>query len=79
MIALEERVEMIRSNQQAILTSLDWLACDGATPLEKEFVKICRVQSCVGLDVETLLSPKIVSRDDRIQELEKAFSPLRSD
>ena len=48
-------------------------ALDGAAPLEKEYVKICRVQSCVDLDVETLLSPKIVSRDDRIQELEKAF------
>ena len=51
-------------------------ALDGATPLEKEYVKICRVQSCVDLDVETLLSPKIVSRDDRIQELEKAFGDV---
>ena len=64
---------MTCSDSRAILTPLDWLACDGATPLEKEYVKICRVQSCVDLDVETLLSPKIVSRNGRILEHEKAF------
>ena len=36
-------------------------------------MKVCRVQACVDLDVQTLLSPDIVSRDDRIRGLEQAL------
>ena len=66
----EKRVGMLRSNPHAILILLGWMACGGASSLEKKPVKVCRVQACVDLDVETSMSPEIVSRIDRITKHE---------
>ena len=56
-----------------ILTPLGWLACGGKCPLEKQNVKVCRVQTCSDLSSEVLLNHGIVSRDQRISKLEQAL------
>ena len=66
----EINVGIFRSNPHAILILLGWMACGGASSLEKKTVKACRVQACADLDVETSLSPEIVSRIDRIPKHE---------
>ena len=45
MTVLEERVGVSRCEPHAVLTPLGWLACGGKSPLEKQNVKICRVQT----------------------------------
>ena len=72
MTVLEERIGESRCEPHAILTPLDWLACGGKSPLKKQNVKVCRVQTSSDLSSEVLLNQKIVSRDERISEFEQA-------
>ena len=64
---------MSRCKPHAILTPLGWLACGGKSPLEKQNVKVCRVQTSSDLSIEVLLNQEIVSRDKRMSELEQAL------
>ena len=54
MTVLEERVEVSRCEPHVILTPLCWLACGGKFPLEKQYVKVCRVQTSSDLSSEVL-------------------------
>ena len=73
MTVLEERVEVSRCEPHAILTPLGWLACGGKSPLEKQNVKVCRVQMSSDLSSEVLLNHEILSRNEKISELEQAL------
>ena len=73
MTVLEERVGVSRCEPHAVLTPLGWLACGGKSPLEKQNVKVCRVQTSSDLSSEVLLNQEIVSRDEKIKELEQAL------
>ena len=70
---LEERVGVSRCEPHAVSTPLGWLACGGKSPLEKQNVKVCRVQTSSNLSSELLLNQEIVSCDERISELEQAL------
>ena len=50
--------------------------CGEKFSLEKQNVKICRVQTCSDLNREVLLNHEIVSRDERISELEQALRDI---
>ena len=73
MTVLEERVGVSRCEPHAVLTPSGWLACGGKSPLEKQNVKVCRVQTSSDLGSEVLLNQEIVSREERISELEQAL------
>ena len=76
MTVLEERVGVSRCEPHAVLTPLGWLACGRKSPLEKQNVKVCRVQTSFDLSSEVLLNQEIISRDEKISELEQALRDI---
>ena len=52
MTVLKERVGVSRCEPHAIVTPLGWLDCGGKSLLEKQNVKVCRVQMSSELEVE---------------------------
>ena len=70
MTVLEERVGVLRCEPHAVLTPLVLLACGGKFPLEKQNVKVGRVQTSSDLSSKVLLNQEIVSREEKISELE---------
>ena len=55
------------------LNSFSHFGCGGKSPLKKQNVKVCRVQTSSDLSNEVLLNHEIVSRDEKISELEQAL------
>ena len=76
MTVLEERVGVSRCEPHAVLTLLGWLVCGGKSPLEEQNVKVCRVQTYFDLSSEVLLNQEIISRDEKISELEQALRDI---
>ena len=76
MTVLEERVEVSRCEPHAVLTPLGWLVCGGKSLLEKQNVKVCRVQTSFDLSSEVLLNQEIISRDEKISELQQALRDI---
>ena len=67
---------MSRCDPHVILTPSGWLAWGGKSPLEKQNVKVCLVQTSSDLSSEVLLNQEIVSRDEKISELEQALKDV---